>query len=221
MPAVRGAVAEEFIQRLEAGQFRQVRDAKEWIKKRTRKTPSASGTLKVLRRLSGKLKMPRKSHAKKDPAKAAKFKAELPAGSRGSGTGATGAPVGAGRASLRAAAGDPPRLGAAGRAGTCALRYAVSMGLPPPGPEGRRSACHRTAVHPGHRPRHPRPFPLADSRRALRRLDQGGGRQPALPEFTPARRSYHRRHPTLSTPAAVTGLMPGWLKDQVNGGALP
>jgi transposase len=78
-PVVRGAVAEEFIQRLEAGQFRQVRDAKAWIKKRTRKTLSASGALKVLRRLGGKLKMPRKSHAKKDPAKAAKFKAELPA----------------------------------------------------------------------------------------------------------------------------------------------
>jgi transposase len=78
-PVVRGVVAEEFIQRLEAGQFRQVRDAKAWIKKRTRKTLSASGALKVLRRLGGKLKMPRKSHAKKDPAKAAKFKAELPA----------------------------------------------------------------------------------------------------------------------------------------------
>jgi transposase len=78
-PAVRGAVAEEFIQRLEAGQFRQVRDAQAWIKKRTRKTLSASGALKVLRRLGGKRKMPRKSHAKKNPAQAAQFKAELPA----------------------------------------------------------------------------------------------------------------------------------------------
>ena len=34
---------------------------------------------KVLRRLGGKLKVPRKSHAKKDPAKADAFKAELPA----------------------------------------------------------------------------------------------------------------------------------------------
>lgn len=76
-PAVRGAVADEFIQRLEAGQFRQARDAQRWIKKRTRKNLSLSGALKVLRRLGGKLKVPRKSHAKKDPAKAAKFKAEL------------------------------------------------------------------------------------------------------------------------------------------------
>ncbi|MBL9217725.1 MAG: IS630 family transposase [Opitutaceae bacterium] len=78
-PAVRGAVAEEFIARLEAGQFRQAKDAQAWIKKRTRKTLSVSGALKVLRRLGGKLKVPRKSHAKKDPVKAAKFKVELPA----------------------------------------------------------------------------------------------------------------------------------------------
>jgi transposase len=78
-PAVRGAVAEEFVQRLEAGQFRQARAAQAWIKKRTRKTLSESGALKVLRRWGGKLKTPRKSHAKQDPAKAAKFKVELPA----------------------------------------------------------------------------------------------------------------------------------------------
>ena len=79
VPAVRGAVAVEFIQRLEAGQFRQARDAQAWIKKRTRRSLSESGVRKVLRRLGGKLKVPRKSHAKKDPAKAAKFQAELPA----------------------------------------------------------------------------------------------------------------------------------------------
>ena len=78
-PAVHGAVREEFIQRLEAGQFRQARDAQAWIKKRTRKNLSESGVRKVLRRLGGKLKVPRKSHAKKDPTKAAQFKAELPA----------------------------------------------------------------------------------------------------------------------------------------------
>jgi len=77
-PAVRRAVAEEFVARLEAGQFRQARDAQAWIKKRTRRTLSVSGALKVLRRLGGKLKVPRKSHAKRDPVKAAKFKVELP-----------------------------------------------------------------------------------------------------------------------------------------------
>lgn len=79
VPAVRGAVAAEFIQRLEAGQFRQARDAQAWIKKRTRQSLSESGVRKILRRLGGKLKVPRKSHAKKDQAKTNAFKVELPA----------------------------------------------------------------------------------------------------------------------------------------------
>lgn len=78
-PAVRGAVAQEFIARLEAGKFRQARDAQAWIKKRTHRQLSESGVRQLLRRLGGKLKVPRKSHAKKDPAKAQAFKAELPA----------------------------------------------------------------------------------------------------------------------------------------------
>lgn len=78
-PIVRGAVAEEFVQRLAAGQFRQARDAQAWIKKRTRKNLSESGVRKVLRRLGGKLKVPRKSHAKKDQARTDAFKVELPA----------------------------------------------------------------------------------------------------------------------------------------------
>ena len=79
VPTVRGAVAAELIERLEAGQFRQARDAQAWIKKRTRKNLTESGVLQLLRRLGGKLKVPRKAHAKKDPLKAAQFKAELPA----------------------------------------------------------------------------------------------------------------------------------------------
>lgn len=78
-PAVRGAVAEEFAQALEAGKFRQARDAQAWIAKRTRKKLSVSGVFKVLRRFGGKLKVPRKSHAEKDQAKADAFRAELPA----------------------------------------------------------------------------------------------------------------------------------------------
>jgi len=78
-PAVRGAVEAEFLERLAAGKFRRAKEAQAWIKKRTRKTLSESGALKVLRRLGGRLKVPRKSHAKKDPAKAAAFKVELPA----------------------------------------------------------------------------------------------------------------------------------------------
>lgn len=79
VPTVRGAVAREFVERLEAGQFRQARDAQAWIKKRTRKNLTESGVRQLLRRVGGKLKVPRKSHVKKDPAKANAFKAELPA----------------------------------------------------------------------------------------------------------------------------------------------
>jgi len=77
--AVRGAVRVEFVRRLEAGQFWQARDVQAWIKNRTRRSLSGSGVRKGRRRLRGKLKVPRKSHAKKDPAKAVQFKAELPA----------------------------------------------------------------------------------------------------------------------------------------------
>lgn len=78
-PVVRGAVQTEFLARLAEGKFRRAKDAQAWIKKRTRKTLTESGVRKVLRRLGGKLKVPRKSHAKKDPAKAAAFKLALPA----------------------------------------------------------------------------------------------------------------------------------------------
>jgi transposase len=78
-PAVHGAVAEEFVAKLEAGVFRQARDAQKWIAKRTRKKLTESGARKVMRRLGGKLKVPRKSHRKKDQAASDAFKAELPA----------------------------------------------------------------------------------------------------------------------------------------------
>lgn len=78
-PVVRGAVQTEFLARLAEGKFRRAKDAQAWIRKRTRRTLTESGVRKILRRLGGKLKVPRKSHAKKDPAKAAAFKLELPA----------------------------------------------------------------------------------------------------------------------------------------------
>jgi len=79
VPTVRGAVAEAFVERLEAGKFHQAKDAQAWIKKRTRQTLTLSAVRQLLHRVGGKLKAPRKSHTKKDPAKAAKFKAELAA----------------------------------------------------------------------------------------------------------------------------------------------
>jgi transposase len=79
IPAVRGPVQAEFLDKLRAGKFRRAQDAQAWIQKRTRRTLSESGVRKVLRRLGGRLKVPRKSHAKKDPAKTAAFQRELPA----------------------------------------------------------------------------------------------------------------------------------------------
>lgn len=76
---VSGSVKEEFVGQLEAGKFRQAADARRRIKKRTRRSLGASGVRKILRRLGGKLKTPRKSHAKKDRAQGEAFKQELPA----------------------------------------------------------------------------------------------------------------------------------------------
>ena len=76
-PAVRGALSEEFLKRLEEGKFRQARDAQSWIKKRTRKTLTESGVRQLIRRLGGKLKVPRKSHVKKDTKAAAEFRATM------------------------------------------------------------------------------------------------------------------------------------------------
>ncbi len=59
----RGAVAREFIAKLEVRRFRQARDAQGWIKKRTRQQLNESAVHELLRRLGGKPKRPRKSPA--------------------------------------------------------------------------------------------------------------------------------------------------------------
>ena len=133
-PTVRGAVAQEFVARLEAGKFRQARDAQAWIKKRTHRQLTESGVRQLLRRVGGKLKVPRKSHAKKDPAQAKAFKAELPARLTavvGPHAHAADPHLGARRAPLRPVAGAPPSLGPAGRPGARALRHPLQVGLLP------------------------------------------------------------------------------------------
>lgn len=77
-PAVTGEDAGEFIRKLEAGDFRQARDAQKWIARRTSKKLTESGVRKLMHRLGGKLKVPRKSHRKKDQAASDAFRAELP-----------------------------------------------------------------------------------------------------------------------------------------------
>ncbi|MBK8479060.1 MAG: hypothetical protein IPL39_23095 [Opitutaceae bacterium] len=56
---VRGAVREELLQQLQ-GKFRRAKDALAWVKKRTRRQLSEGGMRKLLHRLGGKLKVPRK-----------------------------------------------------------------------------------------------------------------------------------------------------------------
>lgn len=64
-PLVRGKLKEEFVERLSEGRFRSAKDAQAFVRKRTRKEMSESGVRQMLRRLGGRLKVPRKSHAKK------------------------------------------------------------------------------------------------------------------------------------------------------------
>jgi transposase len=77
VPTVRGEVADEFLKRLEQGKFRQARDAQTWIKKRTRKALTESGVRQIIRQLGGKLKVPRKSHVKKDTKAAEEFRVDF------------------------------------------------------------------------------------------------------------------------------------------------
>ena len=60
-----GKVGDELLERLAAGRFRSAREAQAFVRKRTRKEMSESGVRQMLRRLGGRLKTPRKSHANK------------------------------------------------------------------------------------------------------------------------------------------------------------
>jgi len=57
---VHGELVGKFIEELKAGTFRQASDAQKWIEKRTQRKLTVSGVRKIIHRLGGKLKMPRK-----------------------------------------------------------------------------------------------------------------------------------------------------------------
>lgn len=78
-PTLRGTLKQEFVERLE---FRQAGEAQAWIKKRTRKTLTQSGVRKILRRLGGRPKVPRKTHAKKDRRRRRRSRRSRPASTR-------------------------------------------------------------------------------------------------------------------------------------------
>lgn len=66
-----------FLEALKAGEFRRAKEAQAWIAGRTGRKPILSGVYKLLGKVGGVLKVPRKLHAKKDAAKAEAFKASL------------------------------------------------------------------------------------------------------------------------------------------------
>lgn len=70
-------VATELLADLQAGKWKRARDIRTWLAKERKIKVTLSGVYGWLRRQGAKPKVPRKSHAKKDPVKAAEFKASL------------------------------------------------------------------------------------------------------------------------------------------------
>jgi transposase len=77
VPTLQGADREAFLEQLRQGRFRRAKEAQAWIKARTRTELALSSVYTLLGKAGGVLKVPRKTHAKKDAAKAEAFKTEL------------------------------------------------------------------------------------------------------------------------------------------------
>ena len=69
---------EAFLDELRMGRFRRATEARTWIEKRTGKSLSLPSVYQLLGKVGGVLKVPRKTHAKKDPLAAEIFKFTLP-----------------------------------------------------------------------------------------------------------------------------------------------
>lgn len=78
-PTLAGADHAAFVEQLRLGKFRRAKEAQAWIKARTQRALALSSVYALLGKAGGVLKVPRKTHAKKDAAKAEAFKQELPA----------------------------------------------------------------------------------------------------------------------------------------------
>jgi transposase len=78
-PTLAGADHAAFVEELRQGKFRRAKEAQAWIKQRTQRTLALSSVYTLLGKVGGVLKVPRKTHAKKDAAQAERFKQELPA----------------------------------------------------------------------------------------------------------------------------------------------
>ena len=92
-PVLTGKDEAAFVEQLRLGKFRRAKEAQAWIKARTQTALALSSVYKLLGKAGGVLKVPRKTHAKKDAAKAEAFKQELPAKLAAATTEAGGRPV--------------------------------------------------------------------------------------------------------------------------------
>jgi transposase len=72
-----GADQVAFLAQLRAGKFRRAKDAQAWIRERTQRSLALSSVYTILGKAGGVLKVPRKTHAKKDAAATTAFQRDL------------------------------------------------------------------------------------------------------------------------------------------------
>lgn len=92
-PTLAGDDHTAFVAQLRDGKFRRAKDAQAWIKARTRRALALSSVYALLGKAGGVLKVPRKTHAKKDADQAEAFKAGLAGRLAAASAGAEGRPV--------------------------------------------------------------------------------------------------------------------------------
>jgi transposase len=92
-PTLAGEDHVAFVEQLRAGKFRRAKEAQAWIERRTKRRLALSSVYTLLGKAGGVLKVPRKTHAKKDAAKTEAFRQELPAKLAAATAEAAGRPV--------------------------------------------------------------------------------------------------------------------------------
>jgi transposase len=92
-PTLTGDDHAAFVEQLRAGKFRRAKDAQAWIKARTQRALALSSVYTLLGKAGGVLKVPRKTHAKKDAAQTEAFKSELAQKLAAASAGGDGQPV--------------------------------------------------------------------------------------------------------------------------------
>ena len=76
-PNVKGRILDELQEGLRQGQWKRAKEIQQWLARRHRVKMAMSGVYYWLGKLGGVLKVPRKTHAKKDAAKTAEFQRTL------------------------------------------------------------------------------------------------------------------------------------------------